>query len=165
MTLYECMFLVEAGRASRHWEETEKELTGILEKHGAEIRRQTFYGERKLAYPVKKHRRGAYLLTYFEADPAVIEELRRDLTLSEAALRYLILKVEDGVVPEERSLGTWEPTARPQPAAAPETAPEPEAKAAPEPEAAPEEAEAAGGGEAEAAAEAGPGEADAKEEE
>jgi small subunit ribosomal protein S6 len=108
MNLYECMFLIDAGRANRAWEETEQELTKILGKHGGEVRRHSVYGERKLAYPVDGSRRGVYLLTYFEMDPDAIEELRVDLSLSEAALRYLILRV-DGDLPDERPLGTAEP--------------------------------------------------------
>ena len=66
MNLYEALFLIEAGRAAREWEQTEGELLGILEKHGGSVKEKARYDERKLAYPVKGARRGAYLLTYFE---------------------------------------------------------------------------------------------------
>ena len=60
MRLYEALFLIESGRAATDWESTEAALKGILEKHGCEVRQQAYYEERKLAYPVKGSRRGAY---------------------------------------------------------------------------------------------------------
>ena len=106
MKLYEGLFLIDAGRAAKAWDETETEIVSVLEKHGSQMKQSSRFDERKLAFPVKKVRRGAYLLTYFEADPQAIDEIREDLGLSEAILRSFILRVGTDEVPETPTLGT-----------------------------------------------------------
>ena len=106
MRLYEALFLIEAGRAAQNFDGTEKELHGILEKHGAKIRDKVRFEERKLAYTVRGNRRGAYLLTYFDAEPAAIHEITTDLNLSEFVLRTMIIRWATDQVPEKKVLGT-----------------------------------------------------------
>ena len=139
MKLYEGMFLVEAGRAARDWEGTESEVTSILERYGAEVQSTARYDERKLAYPIQGHRRGAYLLAYFSAETDSIHEMRADFKLSEAVLRNLIVRVASEVVPEAGALGTSDPVREAPPAPPPEESTE-EAPATEE--AKPEEAKA-----------------------
>ena len=137
MRLYEGLFLIDAGRAARDWEGTETEIVTVLEKHGASVRRKDRFDERKLAYPVEGSRRGAYLLAYVDTDPQSIDEIRQDLTLSEAVLRYMFTRMAESDMPESSSLGNMEPmgaTAEEPPPAAPAT-PEAEAPKAEEPKA------------------------------
>lgn len=109
MKLYEGLFLIEAGRVAQDWEGAEGGIVSILEKHGATVKQANRYDERKLAYPVKKVRRGAYLLVYFESDPLKIVDMREDLALSEDCLRHLFIRVDGDVVPEAPMLGNAEP--------------------------------------------------------
>lgn len=108
MKLYEALFLIEAGRAAQNFDETEKALHGVLEKHGGKIRDKARFDERKLAYQVRGHRRGAYLLTYFDAEPGAISEITVDLNLSEHVLRTMIVRAAGDKVPEQKVLGTIE---------------------------------------------------------
>jgi ribosomal protein S6 len=110
MRLYEALFLVESGRAATDWEGTEGVLLGILEKHGGEVRQKAFYEERKLAYPVKGARRGAYLLVHFDAEPPAIQEIHGDLNLTDAALRTMITVVEGEELPEFKAIGNTDPS-------------------------------------------------------
>ncbi|GJM45517.1 MAG: hypothetical protein DHS20C21_23590 [Gemmatimonadota bacterium] len=91
MNIYEGMFLFEA-RERADWEPLREHAVGILEKNGAKILREEKWAERKLAYEIKKVRRGIYYLTYFEADAGVIDTIRRECTLSESVLRVLIIR-------------------------------------------------------------------------
>jgi ribosomal protein S6 len=130
MKLYEGMFVIEAGRAAREWEGTVTTVHSVLEKHGATVRQGFRFDERKLAYPIDGVRRGVYLISYFDADPESIADMRVDLNLSEAVLRYMILRYEGMTeVPEAPSLGTA--TAVP----ADYVEPKPEEKPAEEPKA------------------------------
>src|SRR5262249_50784882 len=54
--------------------------------------------EQRLAYPIKNHKKGLYYLTYFRAEGKVVQNLERDLALSELVLRYLILHVDPKLV-------------------------------------------------------------------
>ncbi|MCU0725917.1 MAG: 30S ribosomal protein S6 [Planctomycetes bacterium] len=105
MKLYEVLFLIEGARAAQDFDGTEKELLAVLEKHGGKVRDKVRFEERKLAYAVRGHRRGAYLLAYFDAEPGAIREITADLNLSEYVLRTMIVRVEGGQVPEKKILG------------------------------------------------------------
>lgn len=102
MAIYEGMFLLDSARVAKDWEGTEALVTNVLVRYGATIKIKDRWDERKLAYPVKKQRRGTYYLAYFDAPPAAIAEIRRDLQLTEGVLRFLILTWPSEVaVPEK----------------------------------------------------------------
>ncbi len=146
MRLYEALFLIESGKAATDWEATEGALMSILEKHGGDVRQKAYYDERKLAYPVKGSRRGAYLLVHFDAEPTAIQEIHGDLNLTDAALRTMITVIEGEELPELKAIGNAEPTTpktreqREAERAAVEAARTAAAAAAAEPEKKPEEA-------------------------
>ena len=91
MNNYEGLFLVDAVEAKRDWDVAVAHVQGILTKHGAQILTNYKWDERKLAYTIRQHKRGAYYLVYFAADPQVITAIRRECDLSEVIIRELIL--------------------------------------------------------------------------
>jgi small subunit ribosomal protein S6 len=103
---YEGLFLVDAVEAKRDWDTAVTHVKGLLTKHGAEILTSYKWDERKLAYNIGPHKRGAYYLVYFKADPQSIAALRRDCDLSEVVIRELILAWEQAVpaMPTEEEL-------------------------------------------------------------
>jgi small subunit ribosomal protein S6 len=90
---YEGMFLFDPVVIS-DWEGVQAELNRVLERAGARVIACAKWDERRLAYEIRGRKRGIYALTYFEADPTRITDLERDVHLSEAALRCLILRVD-----------------------------------------------------------------------
>jgi len=97
--LYEGMFLFES-REKADWEPYRDHALALLERHGAKVLRHERWAERKLAYEIKKVRRGIYFLTYFEADTDAIDTIRRDATLSDKILRVMIVRCD--ALPEEK---------------------------------------------------------------
>jgi small subunit ribosomal protein S6 len=53
------------------------------------------WGRRTLAYPIKKHFEGHYVLHRFTMQPQGVEELNRVLRLNENVMRYLVLRTEE----------------------------------------------------------------------
>ncbi len=106
--MYEGMFLIEPTIASKEWDKVVANVHGLLKKYDFTIKSTTKWAERKLAYEVKKHKRGTYLLTYFEGPQDGIAKVRRECELSETILRALILlhqkgaKIVDTVAPPLR---------------------------------------------------------------
>ena len=54
--------------------------------------------ERRLAYPIKGHRRGTYWLTYFRLESGRLAEVERQCQLNDSILRKLFLKVDPRIV-------------------------------------------------------------------
>lgn len=93
LNTYEGMFLLDSAKAASAWDETVKHVHEILTKHDSEIVASRQWDERRLAYPIRGHKKGTYLLTYFRADGSKLKEIIADCHLSDVILRELILKV------------------------------------------------------------------------
>jgi len=89
---YEGMFLVEPSLAAKHWDRVETELRRILEKNNATVESFQKWGERKLAYPIERQKRGTYVLVYYWATGEQMNAIQTDIRLSEIILRSLILQ-------------------------------------------------------------------------
>jgi len=100
--VYEAMFLVDSGDAAM-WDDLTKHIEGILARSGAELVGITRWDERKLAYPVGKHKRGTYVLAFFHmASGDGVAEIEHDCRLSEKVLRALVLKADHFTVADMR---------------------------------------------------------------
>ncbi len=101
--VYEAMFLVDT-RDAAIWDDLTKHIEGILARGGAELVGITRWDERKLAYPVAKHKRGTYVLTFFQMSRGDgVAEIERDCRLSEKILRALVLKADHFTVADMRA--------------------------------------------------------------
>ena len=59
---------------------------------GGQIIKVAPWGRRRLAYPIDRHREGAYHIVVFEAPSTTIAELERGLLITEEVLRHLIVR-------------------------------------------------------------------------
>ena len=53
------------------------------------------WGNRKLAYEIKKNTEGYYVLVNFEAEPSFIDELERVLNITTEVLKFIVINKED----------------------------------------------------------------------
>jgi small subunit ribosomal protein S6 len=107
MKHYELLFVVKPTLTE---EEVKAELDfvkGVMEKNGCEIESVKDMGVRKLAYEIEKHERGHYYVVYFKAAPSALEEILRNLRLSETIIRFLNLKFEN-----KKEIAQWEKLAK-----------------------------------------------------
>ena len=88
------MFIISDTVAGADWEVTVKHVEGLLKNRGAEILKSEKWEDRKFAYKLKGHKRGAYLLVYFNAPTDSISPMKRDFELSGNVLRTLIVRVD-----------------------------------------------------------------------
>ena len=94
---YEGMFLVDPVAHTADPEAVEKTVSGLLEKHGAAIRHFEKWDDRKLAYEIKGHKRGVYLIAHFEMDGNKVAPFRAELGLTETVLRHVLMRLEDDI--------------------------------------------------------------------
>jgi len=91
---YEAMFLFDTT-AARDWAGVEQEVRRLCGRIDAQLLVCVKFDERKLAYEIKRRKRGTYALAYFDAPSDRIGELERDAQLSELILRLLVLRAEN----------------------------------------------------------------------
>jgi small subunit ribosomal protein S6 len=96
--VYECMFLLDTNKVAGDVPALVKQLHGILERNQAEVLVSRPWDDRRLAYPIKGHKKGLFYLTYFRTDGKNLANLEHDFKLNETILRALILRVEPKLV-------------------------------------------------------------------
>ncbi|MCA8940489.1 MAG: 30S ribosomal protein S6 [Planctomycetes bacterium] len=90
MKIYECMILLDPDFA-RDGDNGVGHVRALLEKHGGEVIRVEKYADQKLAYEIRKRRRGVYILAAFRMAAEGLSPLGRDIRFDDNILRELIL--------------------------------------------------------------------------
>jgi small subunit ribosomal protein S6 len=96
--VYEGMFILDSNRFGRDHETVSGQIPAMVEKFGGEMLVSRLWEERRLAYPIKGHRKGTYWLTYFRLDSTRLVELERQCQITDDILRVLFLKIEPRIV-------------------------------------------------------------------
>jgi small subunit ribosomal protein S6 len=92
--VYECMFLLDTNKVAGDVPAAAKQLHDLLERNQAELLASRQWDDRKLAYPIKGHKKGLYYLTFFRTEGKNLAKIEHDVGLSEIVLRSLILYVD-----------------------------------------------------------------------
>jgi small subunit ribosomal protein S6 len=92
--LYETIFIVRSDRSEEVKEITSK-FKKIIEDLGAEVNEVEEWGLRELAYPIRKQRKGYYVLMRHRATTGAVDELERHIKLNEGILRYLTVRLDE----------------------------------------------------------------------
>jgi small subunit ribosomal protein S6 len=87
------MFLFDPGFANEG-DNVQQELDRILERAQAALIGLSRWDERKLAYEIKRRKRGVHVIAYFSAPAESIRGIERDVQLSDHILRVLILRAD-----------------------------------------------------------------------
>ena len=95
MDEYEVTFILqpdldEEGRASQL-----EALAAVVSGNGGQITHTRAWGLRKLAYPIRKKRTGAYYTLRLAMPRTRVQEVERWLRLNENVLRFLIVRAEE----------------------------------------------------------------------
>ncbi|MDR2169145.1 MAG: 30S ribosomal protein S6 [Planctomycetaceae bacterium] len=96
--VYEGLFILDSDLYAKAPDEVAGQISTIVEQATGEVLLSRLWDERKLAYPIKGHKRGTYWLTYFKLDPLKVKELTRQFQLNNNIIRFLILKVDKRLV-------------------------------------------------------------------
>jgi small subunit ribosomal protein S6 len=96
--VYEGLFIFDSDLYAKGADEVSSQVASIIEQLGGEVLLSRLWDERKLAYPIKGHRRGTYWLVYFRTDPSTVKDLTRQFQLSGSILRFLFLLVDPRLV-------------------------------------------------------------------
>ena len=92
--VYEGMFILDSNRYARDAAGTVAQIPSTVEQLGGKMLASRLWEERRLAYPIKGHRKGTYWLTYFRLEGDQLTNLSRQFQLNEAIIRNLVLKIE-----------------------------------------------------------------------
>lgn len=92
---YELVFIVSPEVAEENLTATLERVSRFITGKGGEISNMEPWGRRKLAYPIKNHREGHYVLAHFRLDPKDARELEASLNISEEVIRHLLVRLDE----------------------------------------------------------------------
>ena len=92
MKNYEIMFILSTQLTGEEKQAKVKFVEETLAKSEAAEIKTEVWGERKLAYPIKKKENGYYVLTTFQIDGIKLAEVEARLNIEESILKYMIVK-------------------------------------------------------------------------
>ena len=107
MKHYELLFVVKPTLTEEEMKAKFDFIKGVVEKNGCEIKAVKDMGIRKLAYEIEKHERGHYFVLYFIGAPSAMDEILRNLRLTEEIIRFLNVKFE-----KKKEIAQWEKLAK-----------------------------------------------------
>lgn len=92
---YELMLIVSPKLTDKEIEKTLTEIKGTLAENKAEIVAEDVWGKRDMAYRIKGHKAGYYVVLNFEGETAGIPTIHKDLRIQPGLLRYLLITVPE----------------------------------------------------------------------
>jgi small subunit ribosomal protein S6 len=104
---YETIFILSPSADGEARERAVERVEGIIENSGGHILKLDEWGSRELAYQISdkdgnRHDSGLYHYCRYIAPSDSIAELERNLRILDQVLKYLTVKLDEDIDPEER---------------------------------------------------------------
>lgn len=100
MREFETLILISPELSSDAREGIINNLVAIIEREGGKMIEVDQWGMRDLAYPVRKLMRGFYVRLVYEAPPALVAELERNIRITDGIFKFLTVKTAERPVEE-----------------------------------------------------------------
>jgi small subunit ribosomal protein S6 len=99
---YETIYILRPDSTSDVIALVNQKVRGVIESGGGTLLKIDNWGKRKLAYEVKKQLKGIYLFFSYLGEAGLLEEVERNLRLTDSVIRYYSVKIAENVDPAAR---------------------------------------------------------------
>lgn len=100
MRKYEIMFIVDPNVPEDEIDTINTQVESIITDGGGEVDSIEKMGKRRLAYEVKRHNEGSYVLFTVHTGGEVVREVERRFRVMDPVLRYISVRIDE----EEKKL-------------------------------------------------------------
>lgn len=97
---YETVFILRPDLDEAQVRAAVERVTARIVERGGEVRSTEPWGKRRLAYPIRKHREGYYVLVRFDLDGKRVQDLKSAMALHEEVIRFLVCEAVPVQAPE-----------------------------------------------------------------
>ncbi len=104
---YEVVYIFDSALEEAAINEHLARFHALIQQPGAEPPQVSHWGKRTLAYPIKKHETGYYVVSKFDTAGTALPEFERAIKLDESVLRFLVV-VNEGAQPVPVTAGKSE---------------------------------------------------------
>lgn len=102
VTLYETLFVIHPEKAPRVKEYIEK-FRKVLEGLDGSVSHVDEWGLRDLAYRIDKQSKGFYTLLHYRSSARAVQELERNMRLTDGVLRYLTVRADEAALTSDHA--------------------------------------------------------------
>lgn len=99
---YEILFIADPNLGEPEVDALAALVQGYVEKEGGTLQKVEKWGKKRLAYEVRRHREGSYVLLVVEGAGEVVKEVERRLRVTDGVIRFLTVRVDDELRKAER---------------------------------------------------------------
>ena len=100
---YELIYITPPDATDEVLAELQQQVQTVVDRFGGTIASTDNWGRRRLAYEIAGHREGTYVLHIIEGPAALNAELDRRLRVLDAAIRHMIVRVDEEKGAAERA--------------------------------------------------------------
>ena len=100
---YETIYILRPDSTNDVIAQVNQKVRGVIEAGGGTLLKIDNWGKRKLAYEVKKQLKGIYLFYSYLGQAGLLEEVERNLRLTDSVIRYYSVKIAENVDPAARA--------------------------------------------------------------
>jgi len=101
MSVYETIFIVKTSLTDEDAAKLVVKMRGVIEKGGGEILKSENWGKKKMAYEVRKEKKGAYFFFRFRGSRTLVAELEHQYRLEDGIIKFLTVKCDAKLLAEE----------------------------------------------------------------
>ena len=91
--LYEIIFVIKSTIADDEVLKTIDKVKSTVERGNGEIVLVENMGRKKLAYEVKKEKKGVYILMHFKGKGSIVFDVERTCRLEESIIKFMTVKI------------------------------------------------------------------------
>jgi small subunit ribosomal protein S6 len=95
MKKYETLLLLDPEVGSEGRQTLLDKLSGIVQRDGGQMAEVDDWGQKQLAYPVRKVTRGRYVRLEYGLPEEKVSELERNIRMADEVFKFLTVKLED----------------------------------------------------------------------
>jgi small subunit ribosomal protein S6 len=99
---YEILFIADPNLGEPEVDALAAQVQGFVEKDGGKLQKMEKWGKKRLAYVVRRHREGYYVLLVVEGTGAMVKEVERRIKVTDGIIRFLTVRVDEELRKAER---------------------------------------------------------------
>ena len=94
MNKYESVIIINPNLEQEVTKSVIKKFEDLINTEG-KVESIDEMGKRKLAYEIKKHKEGYYVVYNFEAKPELIAELERNYRIDDSVIKFIVIRKDE----------------------------------------------------------------------
>lgn len=93
MNIYENIVIFDAALTDEETDAAISKIKEIIAGNGGEVLKVDIWGRKKLAYEIKKQKKGLYVLLFYKTPSTTLKKLEEFYKVFDAILKFMIIKL------------------------------------------------------------------------